>query len=165
MTYLTEDLVNDLFQDIEDRLRGGNQKPVGYLKNLYPSQGEIERLEWRYRLSGYLEGLSASGQIDSGFIEQLVAALFSRSAALEGARPGRSRPFSIDIVTEQRKVFSFDVPSINPLDAYVQLTKRTAYKAIPGIECIKVFAGLQMNRSSDAEPLRIFHSDELVFIA
>lgn len=129
MTHLSEDRVKDLFRDIEGRIERRNPKPIRYLKNLNPSKDEIEGLEWRYRLSGYLEGLAVSDQIDNGFIEPLVATLFSRADVSDGDRPGRARPFSIDIVTEQRKTFSFDVPAMNPLDAYVQLTKRTAYKA------------------------------------
>jgi hypothetical protein len=163
MTHLSEDRVKDLFRDIEGRIKRGNPNPIRYLKNLHPSKDEIEGLEWRYRLSGYLEGLAVSDQMDNGFIELLVATLFSRADVSDGDRPGRARPFSIDIVTEQRKTFSFDVPAMNPLDAYVQLTKRTAYKSIPGIEVIKVFEGLLPDRTSGVQPLRTFHTGELIF--
>ena len=80
MTHLSEDRVKDLFRDIEGRIKRGNPNPIRYLKNLHPSKDEIEGLEWRYRLSGYLEGLAVSDQMDNGFIEPLVATLFSRIA-------------------------------------------------------------------------------------
>jgi len=164
MTYTTQQKIDELFEDIKDRLGKSNTKTLAYLKNMRPSEGELERFEWRYRLSGYLEGLCTTNQIDNGFIEQLVAVLFSRAALSPKGRPGRTHAFSVDITTEQRKVFSFDVPSMNPLDAYVQLSKRTAYKAIPDIDTIKVYSGTKENRELDAQPLRMFQKEELIFI-
>jgi hypothetical protein len=165
MTQTTQQKIDDLFESIKARLEGSNSKALAYLKNMQPSHGEHERSEWRYRLSGYLEGLCTTNQIDDGFIEQLVAVLFSRAEPLQAERPGRAHAFSVDIATEQqRKVFSFDVPSMNPLDAYVQLNKRTAYKSIPDIETIKVYAGTKKDRKLGAAPLRIFQEEEFIFI-
>ncbi len=55
-------------------------------------------------------------------------------------------------------------PSTNPLDAYVQLTKRTAYKSIPDIKKVDVYAGFLSGRLSGEKPVRTFSSDELVFV-
>ena len=164
MTQTTQQKIDDVFESIKERLGGSNTKALAYLKNMQPSHGELERSEWRYRLSGYLEGLCTTDQIDNGFFEQLVSVLFSRSTPSIAERPGRAHAFSVDIATEQRKVFSFDVPSMNPLDAYVQLSKRTAYKSIPDIETIKVYAGTKKDRKLGAAPLRIFQEEEFIFI-
>lgn len=164
MTQTTQQKIDDLFLSINEELGESNIKALAYLNNMQPSQGELERSEWRYRLSGYLEGLCTANQIDNGFIEKMISVLFSRSTPSQSERPSRAHPFSVDITTEQRKVFSFDVPSMNALDAYVQLSKRTAYKAIPDIEAIKVYAGSKEDRQPNATALKIFHQAELIFI-
>lgn len=54
--------------------------------------------------------------------------------------------------------------SMNPLDAYVKLTKRIAYKAIPGIEAVLIYAGLKLERNESSSPLQTFTKDELVYV-
>ena len=134
-----------------------------YLNNLKPACSELGQIEWRYRLSGFLEGLSLTGHIDSLYLESLASILFARDVKSREVRPGRAHAFSIDIITDQSKVYRFDVPSTNPLDAYAQLTKRTAYNAIPGIEAIEVYAGFRKDRAKEAQPLRVFAKSELIY--
>jgi len=70
----------------------------------------------------------------------------------------------VDIITEKDKIFSFDVMSMNPIDAYVQLTKRIAYKAIPDIEAVLVYAGLKLDRNNNSSPVLSFAKDELIIV-
>jgi hypothetical protein len=70
----------------------------------------------------------------------------------------------VDIITQKDKIFSFDVMSMNPVDAYVQLTKRIAYKAIPDIEAVLVYAGLKLDRNNNSSPVLSFAKDELIIV-
>ena len=54
--------------------------------------------------------------------------------------------------------------SMNPIDAYVQLTKRIAYKAIPGMEAVLVYTGLTLDRAVTSGPLQVFAKDELIYV-
>lgn len=54
--------------------------------------------------------------------------------------------------------------SMNPIDAYVQLTKRIAYKAIPDIEAVLVYAGLKLDRNNNSSPVLSFAKDELIIV-
>lgn len=162
MNSLTQQEIFDLFQDIESRLKVDSKGVLEYLKNLHPATGEISNAEWRYRLSGYLEGISMTGYIDASFIEQLIAKLFARDTPNRGARPGRTNAYSIDILTSHNKTLVFDVPSTNPLDAYAQLTKRSTYKSIPNIESIRVFRGFENQRAMNEIPIRVFTKNELI---
>lgn len=163
MTALNQQQIIDLFCDIESRLLGATSVILEYLNNLKPACSELSQVEWRYRLSGFLEGLSLTGHIDSLYIESLASKLFARDVRGQGVRPGRAHAFSIDIITDQSKIYRFDVPSTNPLDAYAQLTKRTAYNAIPGIEAIEVYTGFWKDRAKGSAPVRIFAKSELIY--
>jgi len=55
MTVLNQQQTNDLFCDIESRLLGASSVILEYLNNLKPACSELGQIEWRYRLSGFLE--------------------------------------------------------------------------------------------------------------
>jgi hypothetical protein len=44
------------------------------------------------------------------------------------------------------------------------LTKRIAYKSIPGIEFVKVYSGFNSVRLSDSQPIKTFTKDELIYV-
>lgn len=156
--------IEHIFQELRENISPINNKALVGLENATPSQHEYEGLEWRYRLGGYTEGLCAGDILSINVYENIVAELFGQHSGNQSERPGRKYKYSVDITTEQKKTFTFDVPSMNPLDAYVQLTKRIAYKTIPGIDSVLVYAGLQSERKQNSKPLRTFENDELVFV-
>lgn len=165
MQPLTESQVAEFFKEIKENIpHSANQAHKG-LDDIKPLQHEINCLEWRYRLRGFAEGLSASNLLDISVVENLGEALFMARSANQDERPGRKYKYSVVITTEQNKIFTFDVPSMNPIDAYVQLTKRIAYKAIPGITSVAVYSGLEAARLPSAIPLKTFEKNELVFVS
>jgi hypothetical protein len=165
MQTLTEKQVEELFQELKENIPKRENNVRAALENIKPSQHEVNCLEWRYRLSGFAEGLSASNILELSIYEDLIASLFSARSRDPEDRPGRKHRYSVDIITEQESVFTFDVSSMNPIDAYAQLTKRIAYKAIPGITNIAVYAGLESDRLPSATPIETFEKNELVFVS
>jgi hypothetical protein len=165
MQALTENQVTEFFREIKENIPLSAYQAHKGLDDIKPLRHEIDCLEWRYRLRGFTEGLSASNLLDISVVENLGAALFMFRSNNLDERPGRKYKYSVDIKTEQNKVFTFDVPAMNPVDAYVQLTKRIAYKAIPGITTVAVFAGLEATRLPSATPLKTFEKNELVFVS
>lgn len=165
MQSLTENQVNEFFKEIKENIPHSANHVHKALDDIKPLHHEINCLEWRYRLRGFTEGLSVSNLLDISVAENLGEGLFMARSATQDERPGRKYKYSVDITTEQNKVFTFDVPSMNPIDAYVQLTKRIAYKAIPGIMSVAVYAGLEATRLPSAIPLKTFEKNELVFVS
>lgn len=165
MRTLDQEQIESIFQELKENIAPAYNKALVGLENAMPSQHENDGLEWRYRLGGYTEGLCASDILSISVYENVIAKLFGPRPKDELERPGRKYKYSVDIKTEQESTFTFDVPSMNPFDAYVQLTKRIAYKTIPGIVSVLVFAGLQSERQPSAKPLRTFEHDELIFVS
>jgi hypothetical protein len=165
MITLTGSQVNEIFQELAENIPQNEIGAHAALEHIKPSHHDLDCLEWRYRLVGLADGLHACKIIQHNVHENLVASVLAEREKNAEARPGRKYEYSMDILTEQDKVFSFDVPSMNPTDAYFQLTKRTAYKSIPGITSIAVYAGLQSTRIPAATPLKIFTKNELVFVS
>lgn len=165
MQQLNSQQVADLFQLVRTNLPHDRQKAILGLSRVMPSQHEISSLEWRYRFGGYTEGLYAAEILNQDVKVSVSDSLFGASASNREERKGRDFKYSVDIITEQNKTYSFDVPSMNPLDAYVQLTKRIAYKTIPGIAAVDVYAGFSDERQANAEPLKQFDHDELIFVS
>lgn len=103
MTVLNQQQTNDLFCDIESRLLGASSVILEYLNNLKPACSELGQIEWRYRLSGFLEGLSLTGHIDSLYLESLASMLFARDVKSCEVRPGRAmRSASTSLLTNPR---------------------------------------------------------------
>lgn len=132
-----------------------------------PSKEEFWTGAWRLRFEGVVSALRALNVIDNESLEPLMslAGLKPLSNQTGDKRPGRDHSFSIDILTETGAEFSFNVAAMNPSDAYFQLTKRFAYKAIPDITAAEVYTGVQEGRAQEAEPVKTFESDELVFVS
>lgn len=158
--------VDEIFNEIVSAIPSEHHKIIDHLDNIKPKTShQIESIEWRYILSGYIDCLYASEIIEKTTFNNAIEGLFCRQAANNaGKRPGRDHKYSVDIITEKNKIFSFDVMSMNPLDAYVKLTKRIAYKAIPGIEAVLIYAGLKLERNESSSPLQTFTKDELVYV-
>lgn len=165
MQPLNQNQIEKIFQELRDNISQDHVKALNGLENVKPSHHDYEGLEWRYRLAGYTEGLCAGNMLSISVYESVIADLFGQRQKAQADRPGRKHKYSVDITTEQHKQFTFDVPSMNPLDAYFQLTKRIAYKTIPGIVSVLVYAGFQTERQPDSSPLRAFDKEELVFVS
>lgn len=165
MQTLNQNQIDDVFQKLKNNISSDHHKAILSLDDIRPPMHEIAGLEWRYRLSGYAEGLCAADILDSEIYEKIVSVLFGPRPKEQNNRPGRKYEYSVDIKTERNKVFSFDVPSINPFDAYVQLTKRIAYKTIPGIISVLVYAGFQSERLPTSTPLKSFSQDEFIYVS
>ena len=164
MNTLNTQQVDDVFERLRSSL--SSEKAARHLVNIRPSdQYEMEGMTWRYRLCGYLEGLDIADLLSPSVKEYVHNLLFgSPKQRTEGVRPGKHFKYSIDITTEQNNVFEFDVPAMNAFDAYYQLTKRIAYKSIPGIESVKVYPGFRSNRIEGNQPLKQFEKDELIYV-
>ncbi len=164
MNRLSTQQVDDVFERLQNGL--SNEKAARHLVNVRPSdQYELESMTWRYRLRGFIEGLTVAELIASPVKEYVNRILFGyKGTTQEGARPGKKYKYSVDILTEQANIFEFNVPAMNPYDAYYQLTKRIAYKSIPGIELVKVYSGFNSVRLPDSQPLKVFAKDELIYV-
>lgn len=164
MIQIDKEKIDLLFSSLKHLIPQDAHKAILSLDNIHPNHNEREGLEWRYRLRGYTEGLCAADVIESSDYEKVLSALFGSDSKAH-KRPGREFKYSVDIHAEQERRFSFDVPSMNPVDAYVQLTKRIAYKSIPGIISVLVYSGFEAERQQDSKPIRTFTHDELVFVS
>ncbi|MFV9615245.1 MAG: hypothetical protein ACNYZG_04765 [Gammaproteobacteria bacterium] len=165
MYTITLEFVDQIFARISSNISSEHNKVIHYLEDIKPKgQHQIETIAWRYNLSGFVSCLSASDIIDEKTYTDTIETLFCKQASHNDKRPGRDFKYNVDIITEKDKIFSFDVMSMNPVDAYVQLTKRIAYKAIPGIEAVLVYAGLKVDRNNNSNPVQSFAKDELIFV-
>lgn len=136
------------------------------LSGLKPSQEEFWTGVWRFKLDGFSKALVASAFVDHKLLNPITDLIVEKLAVPKGKdkRPGRDYMFSVDVMTDSVQVFKFDVAAMNPSDAYFQLTKRFAYKAIPDITSANVFVGSQEGREVGARPVKSFDADELVFV-
>ena len=165
MYTITLEYVDQIFDQIISNISSEHHKVISCLEDIKPnSQHQIETIEWRYNLSGFIACLSASDLIDEKTYTDTIESLFCNQASHNDKRPGRDYKYSVDIIAEKDKISSFDVMSMNAIDAYVQLTKRIAYKAIPGIEAVLIYAGLKLDRNSASSPVKSFAKDELIFV-
>ena len=164
MKTLSEKQIEHIFQELSENISPVHRKALVGLEKLTPARHKHQGLEWRYRLGGYIEGLCAGEVLSVSGYENIIERLFSQRIKDKDVRSGREYKYSVDITTEQNKIFTFDVPSMNPVDAYVQLTKRIAYKTIPGIKSVLVYSGFQSERQPGSKPLRTFENDELVYV-
>ena len=165
MYTITLEFVDQIFDKIISDISAEHHKVITHLEDIKPkAQNQIETIEWRYNLSGFISCLNASDLINDKTYTDTIETLFCKQASQTDKRPGRDYKYSVDIIAEKDKIFSFDVMSMNAFDAYVQLTKRIAYKAIPGIEAVLVYAGLKMDRRDTSSPVQSFANDELIFV-
>ncbi len=162
---MTQQLSNNCIDTVFDSIKQGlinNPSLVSYIDNIDPKNGEVG-IHWRHQLKGFTDGLIAAKLLTPQACKHLNDILFSDKKR-KRRRSKKSAKFNVEIINENGKAFVFDVPSDNPLDAYVQLTKRTAYKSIPDIKKVDVYAGFLSDRTPERKPLRTFNSEELVFV-
>lgn len=164
MRTLDKKAIDTIFQDLSNNISPEYKKIIHSLDNIKPSRHESETQEWRYRLSGYIEALSSINILETGIYDKVIFTLFADQINNGTKRPGRVYKYSVEVLTDQNKIFNFDVPSMNPTDAYLQLTKRISYKSIPGIELVRVFSGVHSGRSVGAKPLKQFTKNELIYV-
>tara|TARA_R110002167_G_scaffold204404_9_gene408535 strand:+ start:15364 stop:15867 length:504 start_codon:yes stop_codon:yes gene_type:complete len=121
------------------------------------------------RFEGFIYGLAAAKSMtheDAGSIlAECVDAADELLRAKENQkdRPGRDHKYSVDVTNQRGISFPFDVPAMNPSDAYFQLSKRTVYKSIPDIVHVSVFSGETEERLDGQLPEREFKKTELIF--
>ncbi len=120
---------------------------------------------WRWELRGFVSALAALGQLREGAEETIDRELFPETDE-RSRKLARSKEFSIDIYTissdmEARK-FQYDVPALNPFDAYAKLAMRGSYNKLKNVDVVQVFRGNRSERSENQTPLKSFSRDEIV---
>ncbi|MFT6916618.1 MAG: hypothetical protein ACJAWL_002959 [Motiliproteus sp.] len=121
------------------------------------------------RIEGYAFGLAASRSMDDNYASTILTDCLKavdellKASPTPDDRPGRDRNYSVDVTTERGYCYPFDVPAMNPSDAYYQLSKRSGYKVLPDIYSVRIFEGLAKERTKRQEPKRSFEQSELVF--
>lgn len=135
------------------------------LEDLRPNDPSI--MDWRYELRGFVRGLTFFGVIPSKELDYVQKSVFGQFVTGD-KRPGREFKFSVDVyaksLTDEERLFNFDVAASNSTDAYVQLTKRLVFRTIPDIFRVEVFDSFQDERGQNQKPARIFNKDELIFV-
>lgn len=156
--------VNELFMHIQTHISPKFPKVSSHLSTLKPSKADVASIMWRHRLNGYLEALCLLGAIEQELHLYAREMLFSQTFdEILNRRPGCKNKYSLDVETEEEKNYTFDVPAMNPVDAYAQLAKRHTYKNIKNITSVQVYAGFQFERNEQSKVLKNFDSDELIF--
>jgi hypothetical protein len=120
---------------------------------------------WRWELSGFVSALTALRQLQDGAEPVIQRALFPEIDEHQRKKT-RSKNFSIDIYTlsaslEARK-FQYDVPALNPFDAYAKLAMRGSYNRLDNVDVVQVFRGNRSEREHHQTPLRSFSREEIV---
>lgn len=161
---LTDEVIEAIFNSIVSSLKGQNKKAITVLNEIRPSQHEKDSLEWRLKLEGYIKGLQTTGTLSDEDHQIAYSALYPDRQIHDGEndRPGRDHKYTVLIVTTLDNNHSFDVAAMNPLDAYVQLTKRVAYKSIPDIVKVSVYEGFGIDATDAHVPVRQFDHSELI---
>lgn len=124
------------------------------------------RMEWRFELRGFVRGLALLGKLDETAIAR--ASRLMHQPISKPNRPGRDHQYSVDVHAsgpdQPDRTFQFNVAAMNPMDAYVQLTKRLVYRTIPDVYRVDVFEDFLSERKTSQDPIRIFDKDELIFV-
>lgn len=156
--------VNELFTHIQTHISPKFPKVNNHLNTLKPSKADVASIMWRHRLSGYLEALCLLGAIEQKLHLHTREMLFSQTFDdIRNRRPGCKNKYSLNVETEKDKNYTFDVPAMNPIDAYAQLAKRHTYRNIKGITRVQVYVGFQFERNEKSKVIKSFDSDELIF--
>lgn len=160
---LEESLLDIFFTDIQNNFINPTANQSDHLANLKPLDHEYPMLDWRYRLIGFIEALLISGQYHIEHYEKLKFELFGNSAVFQEPRFGREHQFNLMVTSNKGRIFDFDVAAQNAHDAYHQLSKRMAYRAIADISQVDVYSGKLSQRYDDAL-LYSFKETELIYI-
>ena len=160
---LSQKQIDELFADIREALGEAQVNAIAALERI--SAESYESIEWRYELRGLLRGFEAAGILDAATLQDALVRVFAKPAINE-RRVGRETQFSLTVSTGygfSMADFEFDVAAMNPTDAYVQLSKRLAYKSLQDIRVVSVFDGLLDDRQPGAKPIKVFEDSELIF--
>ena len=164
MRTLSMSQVNELFIHIQTHISPKFPKVSSHVSTLKPSKADVASIMWRHRLNGYLEALCLLGAVEQELHLYTREMLFSQTFDdIRNKRPGCKNKYSLDVETEEEKNYTFDVPAMNPVDAYAQLAKRHAYRNIKDITSVQVYTGFQFERNEQSKVLKNFDSDELIF--
>lgn len=167
MNPLTKEMMEDVFLSVISSIKGRKKEVITKLNEIKPLSHKVESLEWRYRLDGYIKGLLAAGILDKEDYKKTYTRIYPDREIndSENERPGRNHTFTVIIERSSKEKYTFNVAAMNAVDAYVQLTKRVAYKAIPDIERVYVYDGLYIEQTAEQKLLRQFDSSELINVA
>lgn len=154
--------IAELFQTLRFSLEGEQESLREKLAELQPKQYEVKDIIWRSRLLGFSECLCSVNIIHKTLLEQIRNTLFSKKPTTSDHRSNRTEPFYIDVNTGGDQLFSFNVPAVNPNDAYAQLSRRVIYRSITKIQSVRVFAGRLEERNENDTPVRTYTQDELI---
>lgn len=156
--------VDNIFQSIVIQVQDPPQMLNASMAAFKPE--DPTRMEWRYELRGFVRGLTVTGQLNGNVLQQ-TDRLFQQPKDGQ-TRPGRIHLFSIEVFAhapgKKGRIFQFDVAAMNPMDAYVQLTKRLVYRTIPDVYQVEVFESALADREAAQQPARLFGEDELIFV-
>lgn len=164
MRTLSMPQVNELFMHIQTHISPEFPKVSSHLSTLRPPKADVASIMWRHRLNGYLEALCLLGAIEQELHLYTREMLFSQTFDdIRNRRPGCKNKYSLDVETEEEKNYTFDVPAMNPVDAYAQLAKRHTYRNIKNITSVQVYLGFQFERNERSKVLKNFDNNELIF--
>ena len=125
----------------------------------------LDDQNWRWELNGFVSALVSTGHLHAETQREIEEQLFPESNH-KRRQLARSKPFSIDVFTlspsrEARK-YQYDVPALNPFDAYAKLAMRGSYNLLEWVEVVQVYRGSKDERQPTQEPLKKFDRDEIV---
>lgn len=160
---LSQKQIDELFAEIRESLGEAQVNAIAALDRICAES--YESIEWRYELRGLLHGFEAAGILDAATMQDALVTVFA-TPTIDERRLGRETQFSLTISTGHgfsMADFEFDVAAMNPTDAYVQLSKRLAYKSLQDVRVVSVFDGLIEDRQPGAKPVKNFEDSELIF--
>ena len=157
--------INDLFDGIALSASQTNDKLSAYLRSMKPEPHDHESSIWRLKLESFLYTLNSLEVVTDIFLDQTVDVIWGKEKNHNGkGRLGRDHHYNANITTANGRTFWFDVPAMNPNDAYHQLTKRIAYRTIPDISGVNIYEGKLKDREVDAVPMMEIGARDLVFV-
>lgn len=125
----------------------------------------LDDQNWRWELNGFVSALVATGHLSAESQHEIERQLFPESGE-QRRNMARSKSFSIDVFTlspsKEARKFQYDVPALNPFDAYAKLAMRGSYNRLEYVEVVQVFRGTKDERESVQEPLKYFDRSEIV---
>lgn len=157
--------MEDVFQEVHSGIRTPCSDLTEAVNDLRPSDPSL--MDWRFELRGLVRGLAATEAVGHSTLIEVEKTLFGRSD-FDAKRPGRDFAFSVDVygtsADGSARLLQFDVAAMNPMDAYVQLTKRLVYRTIPDIQRVEVFHEKTNERTDQQMAAKRFNKEDLVFV-
>lgn len=157
--------MENIFQEVHSGVRTPRPELTEAINHLRPSDPSL--MDWRFELRGLVRGLTATETIGHSTLIKVEKGLFGLSD-FDEKRPGRDFVFSVDVYGTSAdglaRLLQFDVAAMNPMDAYVQLTKRLVYRTIPDIQGVEVFHEKTIDRTDQQVAAKCFNKEDLVFV-